>query len=132
MQIGEHEIILIEDGRFVLPVELCPRTLLGVVWASSALLGGKSMKCSGFIPGATLWIKTELPPENDWQQQASLHWPEVERLLKYWMGDSISGVQRLPLPDTEAYLCDERIGELMPACSEFVHYWPVHNSIEVH
>lgn len=121
-----------EGQRLVIPVALNRYTLYSTVWATSALLGGKFIKCTGFIHGVTLCIHTSIPVDDLWTERCQSYWPLVEPLLQAWMELGQTPCLHLPLPDTEAYLIDDALGELLPAAAEYIHIWPQFHSVAVH
>lgn len=128
------ELEINEGQRLVIPVVLNRYTLYSTVWATSALLGGKLIKCTGFIPGVTLCIHTSIPLDDHWAERCQSYWTLVEPLLQVWIEQEQNPCLHLhlPLPDTEAYLIDDALGELLPAAAEYIHIWPQFHSEAVH
>lgn len=121
-----------EGQRLVIPVTLNRYTLYSAVWATSALLGGKFIKCTGFIPGVTLCIHTSIPVDDLWAERCQSYWQLVESLLQVWLTDNRNTCLHLPLPDTEAYVVRDEWGELLPAVAEYIHIWPQFHSVAAH
>jgi hypothetical protein len=62
-EIGDSlEIKLTEGMRLLFPTHhwIGPRELLALAWASSAMLGGKPVRCVGLRPGLVLQVRTRL------------------------------------------------------------------------
>lgn len=126
------ELEINEGQRLVIPVVLNRFTIYSTVWATSAVLGGKFIKCTGFIPGVTLCIHTSIPVDDLWTERCQSYWSLVEPLLQAWMAQGQNPCLHLPLPDTEAYLIYDELGELLPAAAEYIHIWPQFHSEAVH
>lgn len=123
-----QQIELHEGCHILFPAhaEVLPHQLLGLAWASSAMLQGKPVRCVGFLPGVTLQIHTSLDIVVLAQVLEDGCTKALASLREWIDRTEQEPCAWLPLPHTHAIVTVDPQTWLPPAAIEIERRYPWH------